>query len=84
MMAKPTRRATRLGVAEGPYSCTNPYNATPTPLHSGLLEEERLAVNHSVVYVFNKHDVCIHRSFLRLATRIHLQPWMKGTSRSVP
>lgn len=39
-----------------------------------LLEEERLAANHSAVYVFNKRDVCIHRSFLRLATRIHLQP----------
>lgn len=63
---------------------------TPTPLHPGLLEEERLAANHSAVYVFNKRDVCIHRrSFLRLATRIHLQPrvilpWIDWTSCRVP
>lgn len=37
---------------------------TPSPLHPGLLEEEGLAANHSAVYVFNKRDVCIHRSFL--------------------
>lgn len=29
---------------------------TSTPLNPGLLEEERLAANHSAVYVFNKRD----------------------------